>query len=361
MVVVDQVRIPLVGFPAQKAVEALESPPQRPASLPGGRIAFVAGCEVPLADRVGVPPLSVEHLGDHAVLERDPRREPRKPRRRLGNAGHVVRRRVAAIEQAGARRRTQRGGVEIRVPQTVLGDPTHRWRLDRTTERFQGPIPDVVPDDHQARSVLPAGQPAARKVPSPALHPEYLPRPCLSTFGVSCRSPPSTKVSGRSSAIIAPGRQTAEDFDQTGEKSSRDENKSVLGCRTNQMSWQHLYCHDPLGDGVVGPPPLLPTTTSPNRTICCAGCHPTLLCPLMGLSAKVPSRRSWGGPLWSMPTVRSRGSKATSASATRPPPWPTGRPTTTGIGRSTPTRAAKFVNDRTGHGMFVSIDNVYSF
>ena len=48
-------------------------------STPTGRTSS-AGREVPLADRVGVPAALVQHLGDHAVLERDPRGEAREAR-----------------------------------------------------------------------------------------------------------------------------------------------------------------------------------------------------------------------------------------------------------------------------------------
>ena len=90
MVVLDEVRIPLVRLAAEEAVEALEAAAERPAPLPGGHVRLLAGGEVPLADRVRVPAALVQHLGDRPVLERDAGREPGEPCRRLGDARHVV-------------------------------------------------------------------------------------------------------------------------------------------------------------------------------------------------------------------------------------------------------------------------------
>ena len=149
VVVVDQVGIPLVGLAAQEAVEPLEPPAQRPARLPGRQVDLVARGQVPLADRVGVPAPLVQDLGDGAVLEGDPGREPGEARRCLGDAGHVVGGRVAPGEQAGPGRGAQGGGVEVGVAQAAVGDPAHRRGLDRAAVHVHRPVAHVVPDDHQ--------------------------------------------------------------------------------------------------------------------------------------------------------------------------------------------------------------------
>lgn len=104
---------------------------------------------MPLAHRVGIPAARVGHLRDHPVLERNPTRESWEPRRGLGDAGHVVRCRIAPVEQARARRRAQRGGVEVGVAHAAVGDSAHRRGFDRPAERFQRAVADVIPDDHQ--------------------------------------------------------------------------------------------------------------------------------------------------------------------------------------------------------------------
>jgi len=84
VVVVDEVRIPLVGLATEEAVEALEPAAERPAALPRRQVDLVARREVPLADGVPVPAVLVEDLGDRAVLERDAGREAQRrtsPRR----------------------------------------------------------------------------------------------------------------------------------------------------------------------------------------------------------------------------------------------------------------------------------------
>ena len=55
VVVIDQVRIPLVGLRPQEPVPALEPPPGRPVPPRGGDVHLDRRAQVPLADHVGVP------------------------------------------------------------------------------------------------------------------------------------------------------------------------------------------------------------------------------------------------------------------------------------------------------------------
>ncbi len=71
VVVVDQLRIVLVGVAAQEAVVALETAPQRPAIVGAGRGDLIGRRQVPLADGVGVVAVLQEYLREQAVLERD--------------------------------------------------------------------------------------------------------------------------------------------------------------------------------------------------------------------------------------------------------------------------------------------------
>ena len=117
VVVVHEIRIPLVGLGAEEAVEALEPAPDRPLPAHRREVHLVLGAQVPLADHVGVPTALAEHLGDVAALERDVAARVGEAGRGFGDAGHAVRRVVAAGQQARTRRRAQRGGVEVRVHQ----------------------------------------------------------------------------------------------------------------------------------------------------------------------------------------------------------------------------------------------------
>src|SRR4051812_9255548 len=90
--VVDEGGIPLVRLAAEEAVEALEAPTEGPAPLPRRQVDLVARRQVPLADRIRVPSLLVQDLGDRPVLERDAGGEAGEACGRLGDASHVVRR-----------------------------------------------------------------------------------------------------------------------------------------------------------------------------------------------------------------------------------------------------------------------------
>ncbi len=50
MVVVNEVRVELVGLRAQESIKAVETTPQRPAVVRTGGSAFFHGDKVPLAD-----------------------------------------------------------------------------------------------------------------------------------------------------------------------------------------------------------------------------------------------------------------------------------------------------------------------
>ena len=86
VVVVDQVRIPLVGLGAEEAVEALEPAPDRPLGLDRRQVHLVLGRQVPLAGHVGVPAPLAQHLGDRPALEWDVAVGAGEPRR-CGHSG----------------------------------------------------------------------------------------------------------------------------------------------------------------------------------------------------------------------------------------------------------------------------------
>ena len=104
MVVVDQVRIPLVGLGAEEAVEPLEAPADRPLRLPRGHVHLVLGGQVPLAGHVRVPAAFPQHLRDRGTFERDVPVGARESRRGLGDRGHPVGGVIPAGHQARPRR-----------------------------------------------------------------------------------------------------------------------------------------------------------------------------------------------------------------------------------------------------------------
>ena len=176
VVVVDQVRVPLMRLAAQEAVEPLEPTAQRPAGTPRGQVDLVRRGQVPLADRVGVPPLLAQDLGDQAVLERDAGREAREPRRSLGDARHVVAGRVAAVQQARTGRGAQGGGVEVGEAHPAVGDAAQGRRLDRPAVDIHGAVTHVVPHHvEDVRSTLRGSRldvrpPVGHRVPDVGRH-----------------------------------------------------------------------------------------------------------------------------------------------------------------------------------------------
>ncbi len=119
VVVVDQLRIVLVGLAAQEAIEALKAAAQRPAVVGSGGRDLVGRGQVPLADGVGVVALLQQHLGQKAVLKGDVAVGAGIAGRTLGDAGHGVGVVVAPGQNAGARRRAERRGVHVVVRQAV--------------------------------------------------------------------------------------------------------------------------------------------------------------------------------------------------------------------------------------------------
>ena len=69
VVVVNEIRVPLVCLGAQESVEPLESPAQRPLAFGRRQVHLVFRREMPLADHERVPAALTEHLGDVAAFE----------------------------------------------------------------------------------------------------------------------------------------------------------------------------------------------------------------------------------------------------------------------------------------------------
>ena len=123
---VVQVGRPLVGLAAEEAVELVEALPGRPAVEGPGHAGFPGRGLVPLAERGGGVAVQAQHLGQRCGGAGDLAGGAREAGRHLGDEPHVHRVMVAAGLQRGARRRAQRGGVEVVVAQATLGQLVQR-------------------------------------------------------------------------------------------------------------------------------------------------------------------------------------------------------------------------------------------
>ncbi len=149
MIVVHQIRIPLVGLCPQEAIEAVETPADRPIPLGGCRVHLVLGAQMPLADHRGAEPVVDENFGECGALGRNVPVRAGKSDCGLTDAGHSVGRVIAAGQQARPGRGAQRGGMPLAVPQPVRRDSVDIGRVDRTAVTPQGTEPDIVEDDVQ--------------------------------------------------------------------------------------------------------------------------------------------------------------------------------------------------------------------
>ena len=147
--IAEQVRLPLAGVAADKPVEIIEAHPDRPLIERPGLARLIKGRVVVLAEPRGRVAVLLENLADRAAILLDHRVVPREPGRRFAHdaiAGHVM---VAAGDQCGARRRTERRGMKLRVPQSVLCDAIQRRRRDDAAERARRAEPAVIGHDEQ--------------------------------------------------------------------------------------------------------------------------------------------------------------------------------------------------------------------
>ena len=144
VVVLGEVRIPLVRLPAHEPVEAVVPQAQRPVLLGRSHRPRVDGRVVVLADPERAPPGVPQHGRHRRALPRDVRVVAREAGRRLGDRGEPVLVVVAAREERRARRRAQRRRVPLRVGQAVRREAVHRRHVDPPAVRRPGPAPGVV-------------------------------------------------------------------------------------------------------------------------------------------------------------------------------------------------------------------------
>ena len=148
MVVIGEVGKPLVGRAGHEPVEALEATSEWPPVEWPRRRRLGGRREVPLADGERVVAVFQQHLGQEAVLVADEAVVGRKAERRFGDRRQPDRVMIPTGQQCAARRRAQRRGVEVRVPQSSIGDTVQGRRLAQPAVGGELPEPDVVPQHH---------------------------------------------------------------------------------------------------------------------------------------------------------------------------------------------------------------------
>src|SRR5262249_10877842 len=133
--VAEEVRLPLVRVAADESVKVLEAHAGRPlvkwTDLTGGvhwRVVIFA------KPRSSVPVIQQDAADGRLVLA-DDAVVPGEAGGLLGNDAKARRVMVAPGDQRGARRRAQRGGVDIVVTQAVFRDAIHGRRRDDAAER----------------------------------------------------------------------------------------------------------------------------------------------------------------------------------------------------------------------------------
>ena len=155
MVVVDEVGVPLVVVGAEEAVVAVEAAAERPVVVRTGAVLRLCRHEVPLAERERAVAVRTEHLRQQCGALGDAPPVVGEAVGGLRDARHPHRMVVATGQQARARRRAQRGRVEVVVAEATRGQRVHVRRLDVGPEAAQLCEADVVEhDEHHVRRAL---------------------------------------------------------------------------------------------------------------------------------------------------------------------------------------------------------------
>ena len=147
--VAEQVRLPLVRIAADEAVEVLEAHAGRPLverpDLAGGEGRRV----VVLAEPRGGVAVVEQDAADGGLVLGDDAVVAGEARGLLGDHAEAGRVMVAPGDERGARRRAERGGVDVVVAQAVVRDAIHRRRRDDAAEGARHAEAGVIGDDEQ--------------------------------------------------------------------------------------------------------------------------------------------------------------------------------------------------------------------
>ena len=144
-----QVRLPLAGVAADKAVEIFEAHAVRPLIERPGLARLVRRRVVVLAEPRGGVAVRLQDRADGAFVDRDDRIVTRITRRNLADHPGAHRVMVASRDDRRPRRRAERSGVEIRVAQPLRGDTVKRRRRDHAAKRAGRTEAGIVGHDEQ--------------------------------------------------------------------------------------------------------------------------------------------------------------------------------------------------------------------
>ena len=135
LVVVDEVRIPLVGLAAEEAVEAIEALLQRPLLARCARGDVLLRHVVILAEPERAPAVVLEDLRHRRALQRDAPVRAGESVGALGDRRHAVEVMVAAGQERRAGRRAECRRVPLRIAQAAIGQLLERRHVDAAAER----------------------------------------------------------------------------------------------------------------------------------------------------------------------------------------------------------------------------------
>src|SRR5206468_7663437 len=147
--VAGQVWRPLVRVTADEPVEVVEALPDRPILKRSNLTGREGRHVVVLAEPRSRVPVLLEDAADGGLVFRDDAVVARETGGLLRNHAEAGRVMIAPGDQCGARWRTKRGGMDVIVAQTRLGDAIHRWRRDHAAERARHAEAGVVGHDEQ--------------------------------------------------------------------------------------------------------------------------------------------------------------------------------------------------------------------
>ena len=160
--VAEQVRLPLVGVAADEAVEILEAHAGRPLVERPDRTGREGRRVVVLAEPGGGVAVIEENPSDGGLVLGDDAVVAGEAGGLLGDHAETGRVMIAAGDERGAGRRTERGGVDVVVAQTVFRDAVHGRRRNDPAEGAGDAEPGIIRDDEQDVGCLLGGHDARR-------------------------------------------------------------------------------------------------------------------------------------------------------------------------------------------------------
>ena len=243
----------LVGLAAEEAVVAVEAALRRPLIERADRRGLGHRRQVPLADRAGVVALRAQHLGQRAGAPRHAAAGAGEAVVPVGETAHADGMVIAPGEEAGARRRAQRGGVKAGVAQARRRERVDGGGRDLGAVAAEVGVADVV--EHDDQHVGRAGGRAARLRP---------PRSRV-LEGAAGDAAEDLAVSSMRHQLVRPSERANVDDDMC--TSCCGSSKGELGCliaRSRRLEVAH-----------ASPRPLRPSSSlAAIASLAAAGCAP---------------------------------------------------------------------------------------